>query len=143
MNIFSLTYVSSASGLYDTDTYRNIALHSQAFNGARSITGMLLIYNETIIQFLEGPEVEVSALYRRIEVDNRHQSPILISTRQRDAREFPDWSMGYQEVSKLTDPKYIFSLNQQTLGLHFPAHISGATEALKSSFTRSSGLIAA
>lgn len=140
MTIFSLTYVSSASGLYSPENYKNIALSSAKYNKYRSITGMLLIYNETIIQFLEGPEVEVKQLYHKIEQDPRHKGPIVVSTRELEAREFPDWSMGYREIIDLNDPKCIFSLDLKALSGRFPEHVSGTTGALLNSFKRSSGL---
>jgi len=141
MEIFGLTYVSSAHGLYDQEIYRDVAVRSQPFNADHAITGILLVYNETIIQFLEGPKSEVWDLYRRIEQDSRHRNPILISTNDLDEREFPDWSMGYQEITELADPKYLFSLNLKSLGMHFPRNASKVTDALLDSFKRSSGMI--
>lgn len=141
MDIFSLTYVSSASGLYSRDIYRDIAIWSQAYNRSHGITGMLLVFNDTIMQFLEGPEVEVKSLYKKIERDSRHKGPIIVSTRTLDSREFPEWSMGFKERIDIKDPKFIFNLDAQTLTSHFPAHVSGTTNALLSSFQRSSGLV--
>jgi len=143
MDIFSLTYVSSASGLYDKDIYRNIALQSRAHNEARSITGMLLVYNETIIQILEGYEQEVRGIYARIEQDKRHKSPIVISTRKLPTREFPDWSMGYKEMVEMNDPGFLFYLNHRSLQLHVPQNISSVSNSLIQSFARGSGLQAA
>lgn len=141
MSIFSLAYVSSASGLYEKNLYRDIAIKARAFNASRSITGMLLVHNETIIQFMEGPEVEVSDLYRRIEKDTRHKGPILVSTRHLDGREFPDWSMGYQESVVQSDPNFVFNLDQKTIRLHFPKLSSETSIALLNSYMRSSGLL--
>ncbi len=143
MEIFSLTYVSSACGLYSRDIYHGIALDSHSYNSDHGITGMLLVFNETIIQFLEGAEVEVRKLYEKIELDPRHKGAIVVSTRQMAAREFPEWSMGYQEIVDRDDPKFLFSLDAQSLRSHFPTHISGTTDALLNSFERSSGLVTA
>ena len=143
MDVFSLTYVSSASGLYSCDIYRDIALTAHKYNSDHDITGMLLVFNETIIQFLEGPEAEIEDLYKKIENDPRHKGPIVVSTRHLTTREFPQWSMGYKELLETDDPKFIFSLDPETLNNHFPVHISGTTDALLNSFKRSSGLITA
>lgn len=142
VKIFSLVYVSSASGLYDKDVYKDIALKSDLHNRDHGITGMLLIYNETIIQFLEGHEIEVKTLYSRIEKDTRHKGPIVVSTRDLDAREFSEWSMGYKEPIDIQDPNFIFSLDLKTLERHFPEFSSSTTQALISSFKSSSGLTA-
>lgn len=143
MDIFSLTYVSSASGLYDRDIYRDIAVSSHDFNTEHGITGMLLVFNETIMQFLEGAEAQVLQLYQKIENDRRHKGPIVVSQRHQANREFSEWSMGYREVIELNDPGFIFSLDAKALDTHFPKQISGTTDALLSSFKRSSGLVAA
>ena len=142
MDIFGLTYVSSASGIYDAETFRDIALYSGPYNAEHEITGMLLVYNETIVQFLEGPEAEVLSLYDRIENDNRHKNPIVVSTRNYRIREFPEWTMGYQELSDFDGPKYIYSLTPQSLTAHVPQFISATTQALLNGFKRSSGLVA-
>ncbi len=143
MDIYSLIYVSSVSGLYSKDIFREIALSSQAYNSAHSITGMLLVFNETVMQFLEGSEPEVAVLYRKIEQDSRHKGPIVVSTCTLKAREFPHWSMGFKETPGLEDPNFIFRLDQNTLNLRFPVQISRTTNALLSSFKRSSGLATA
>lgn len=142
MDIFSLTYVSSASELYSKDIYRDIALSSRAFNESHGITGMLLVFNETVMQFLEGPEIAIKALYQKIEADTRHKGPVIVSTRILDKREFPDWSMGYKELVDINDPSFIFNLDHQTLRQHFPEFVSGTTGALVNSFQRSSGMVA-
>ena len=141
MEIFSLTYVSSASGLYGKSIFQDIAKSSQVNNAAHSLTGILLVYNETIMQFLEGPEFAVKTLYRKIEQDARHKGPIVVSTRMIEAREFLDWSMGYNELIDINDPNFIFNLDPQTLAMHFQRVVSVTTDALLSSFKRSSGLV--
>ncbi len=140
MSIFSLAYVSSASGFYTKDTYRDIAIRSHGYNKSHGISGLLLVYNDTIIQFLEGVQTEVEALYKRIEVDPRHKSPIVISTRNLDSREFPDWSMGYKEMVDMKDPGFLFYLNSQSLPLHIPQSITPVSNSLIASFARGSGL---
>ena len=141
MNIFSLVYVSSASGLYDKDVYRDIALRSGEYNQSRSITGMLLLYNETVIQFLEGSEDEVEALYARIEVDERHKNPIVLSRRNIGKREFPEWTMGYEEVVTPPDAGVLFTLTAQSLKQRIPSYISSRSQALINGFSRSSALV--
>ena len=140
MSIYSLTYVSSVSGMYKKDIFRDIALNSHAYNSSHGITGMLLVFNETVMQFLEGPKDEVVALYDKIENDRRHKGPIVVSTRTMDAREFPHWSMGYKERPNAEERNFIFNLDKNTFDLHVPLNMSGISSALLSSFKRSSGL---
>lgn len=47
------------------------------------------------MQFLEGPEAPIRALYARIERDPRHTAVALLADGSATAREFPDWAMGF------------------------------------------------
>ncbi len=142
MSVFSLTYMSSAFGLYDWDVYRQIAISSHVYNKKNAITGTLLIFNDSITQFLEGPEKEVRRLFSRIKKDKRHKNVMVISERFLEKREFPVWTMGYQEIVGKDDPKYIFKLNRENFELYIPSQISGTTKSILNSFSRASGLAA-
>ncbi len=140
MSLYNLTYVSSASGCYDKDIYRQIAKDSACFNKVHNITGLLLVYNESIIQFLEGAKADIEALYGRIEIDQRHKSPLVISRREINHREFPNWSMGYQEIVSGSEQAYLFELSLNSLQAKTPESISTVTQSLLTSYKRSSGL---
>ena len=138
--IYSLTYVSSASGVYDKDTYRDIGSRAAEFNRERNITGMLLVYNETIIQFLEGSQSDLEELYGYISEYDQHKNMLLMSRGPKDKREFPQWSMGYEEAVSETDGDFLFRLDNQSLTSRFPESASKTTTALLNGFKRSSGL---
>ncbi len=138
---FSLVYTSSMLDGQDKKVFKDIALLSAGFNGENQITGLLLVYGGLIIQFLEGQESIIEALYARIEKDSRHKSPLVLSRRNIAEREFPGWAMGYQEVVTGEEPDCIFKLTPATLRIKTPTMISSVSETLLNTFGRTSALL--
>jgi len=67
-------------------------------NAAKDITGMLVYSDRTFFQVLEGEEKAVNELYKVIEKDSRHKDVAVIETKKITEREFPYWSMGFQNM---------------------------------------------
>lgn len=94
-----MTYVSSATRLADA-TALVAALHTfRPRNRERGITGVLLYRGGNIIQVLEGPDEQVERTFAAIEADPRHRGLIVLVREQVEQRAFPDWSMGFRDVS--------------------------------------------
>lgn len=138
---YQFIYASSAAGLYNPDVYREIARKAASFNASVGISGMLLMYNETIIQVLEGPEDAVLALYEKIKADPRHKFPIKLSGERIKQREFSQWSMGFEEKVTANEPEFLFQLRNRVLDQKLPETICAKTASLLSSFKKSSGLV--
>ena len=68
-----------------------------------SITGMLLVKNDSFLQVLEGPEVAVRAAYQRILADTRHIGARLLHQGLAERRLFADWNMCAHRLSKADD----------------------------------------
>jgi hypothetical protein len=62
---------------------------------------MLLYGNGTFMQALEGEEATVDPLFAKIERDPRHANVLSIHRKTIDARQFPEWSMGFKRMSDL------------------------------------------
>ncbi len=137
---YQLIYASSAAGLYSPEVYREIASKAAKFNATVGISGLLLMYNETIIQVLEGPQDAVLSLYAKIEIDPRHKSPIKLSGEFIKQREFSQWSMGYEETVDPNEPDFLFQLRHRDLDQKLPETICARTASLLTSFKKSSGL---
>lgn len=96
-----LVYVSTACGpLCDEDLARLLE-QSRERNKRNGITGMLLFKDGRFIQLLEGQEENVQKVYCSIARDERHHSVQLLWSRYVQYREFPDWTMGFQNVDDL------------------------------------------
>lgn len=96
--LYQLVYLSSSSAQYSKEDLVNILEISRRNNTARDVTGLLLYHDGNIIQFLEGKEEAVSALYDRIARDNRHKGVLPLLRRKIDRRDFGSWSMGFKNI---------------------------------------------
>lgn len=68
-------------------------------NAQDGMTGMLLYAGGNIMQVLEGEEEAVRRTYARISLDPRHRNAIVIADDEITERSFPDWRMGYRQLS--------------------------------------------
>jgi hypothetical protein len=103
MMLFSLVYVSSATGSFRPGDLKRILEISRRNNAAVGITGLLLHVGGNFMQALEGEAHAVQALYGRIALDPRHGRLQTILARPIEDRAFPDWSMAFREAGEL-DP---------------------------------------
>lgn len=93
-----LVYVSSGSKLFDLQLL-SILKNSENNNKIHKITGLLLLDNGNIMQYLEGPQISINQLYKRIEYDPRHSNIIKIIQEPIEARMFPEWHMGFKSFN--------------------------------------------
>jgi hypothetical protein len=63
---------------------------------------MLLYKGGNFLQVLEGPEEGVLRLYQKISRDPRHGDVMLLTKEPIQERQFPDWSMGFQNIDQLS-----------------------------------------
>lgn len=106
MVLYTIVYVSSARrGLTGPDIDA-IVKGAREFNGSHGITGALLHHDGSFMQAIEGEESVVRPLYLRICKDPRHQSVITLMAEPIETREFADWAMGFENLSRavLTEP---------------------------------------
>ncbi|MFD1143407.1 BLUF domain-containing protein [Larkinella insperata] len=96
---YCIVYLSSSSGLFSTDELTAILQQSRKNNSALGITGILLYFNGSIIQVLEGSEEKVKTLYQTISLDQRHRGITKLYSRIIDKRSFSEWSMGYKTLT--------------------------------------------
>ncbi len=99
MHVLSLTYVSSATELLGSADLVRLLAQSREANERRDITGMLLYRDGNILQCLEGPEDRVREAYDAISRDPRHGGVITLLEEEVAERSFPDWSMGFKDLS--------------------------------------------
>src|SRR5688500_11028386 len=97
--MLSITYVSTADRLLSKPDLLSMLASIRPRNEALGLSGMLLYRGGNIIQTLEGPDAVVDATYAKIEKDPRHKGVLLLLRDPVEERLFPDWSMGFHEVS--------------------------------------------
>jgi hypothetical protein len=116
--IHQLVYLSSATSLYDQDELLRILQVSRRNNSANNITGLLLYHEGNIIQFLEGEEQAVSALYDKIESDPRHKGVLPLLQRKLPKRDFGNWSMGFKDMGSATADQFEGFNNLMSIAVH-------------------------
>ncbi|MEZ2298480.1 BLUF domain-containing protein [Variovorax sp. RCC_210] len=87
-----LIYGSQAIEANSTNL-REILTVSRTRNPEAGITGALCLLDAVYLQYLEGDELAVEALYARIEADARHRAPVVLDRTFIAVRQFPEWSM--------------------------------------------------
>lgn len=87
-----LIYVSRSSGPRATDL-AHILRTSRTNNARGGLTGALCLLDGVYMQYLEGEERAVEALFAVIERDPRHAQPRVLDRSFIAARAFSGWSM--------------------------------------------------
>ena len=101
--MYYLIYVSSAVDLMSDTELLSLQKQSIEKNSQLDITGMLLYKSGNFMQYLEGKEDDVLALYEAIKRDSRHKHIITIQTGTQTQRSYRDWSMGFINMNKIDD----------------------------------------
>lgn len=92
-------YTSAAQGTPDSEALKRILAQSRRNNAPLGITGMLLHTAGSFFQILEGAPEAIAALFARISADPRHHRITTIIREPIPRRSFPDWTMGFAEIS--------------------------------------------
>ena len=101
MSLHTIIYVSSSTRRMSPPELKQLLQQAQEFNTANSITGMLLYRDGNFMQAIEGEESTVRLLYERIKLDKRHRGVIAVVDEPVEAREFGEWSMGFENIDTL------------------------------------------
>jgi hypothetical protein len=96
--MYSLLYISRESLRFTAEQLRALLEQSREKNLRLHITGMLLYRDGNFMQLLEGEESVVRSLYQAIVADVRHCNVNTLIEGPVPARQFSDWSMGFQDL---------------------------------------------
>ena len=96
-----LVYTSKSVSPFSKDELVKLLAKSRQNNEKLGVTGMLLYRDGDFMQALEGDEEKVRALAARIAQDPRHVNFTTLMDAHCEEREFPDWSMGFQNLDQL------------------------------------------
>lgn len=96
--MYFLIYLSIATQEFTTDELVDLLNVARTHNGEIGITGMLLYKDGRFMQILEGKKETVQSLFKKISNDPRHHKVVTLLEGPCEAREFPDWSMGFRSL---------------------------------------------
>lgn len=94
--MYRLIYASHARESHQQDL-TGILDWSRTHNPGLGITGVLCLLDGTYMQYLEGEEADVKALFASIRQDTRHHGATVLDQRGIPRRAYPSWSMATLE----------------------------------------------
>jgi hypothetical protein len=99
--MFHLIYTSRARQKFSEADLKALLTRSRSNNGRLDVTGMLMYHDGAFLQALEGDELSVRGVFKRIEKDARHAQVTILRNQRSfvERRIFGDWSMGFANTS--------------------------------------------
>lgn len=120
-----IVYMSTAVGVLRAEELDRIYLRAQAANARAGITGMMLFYEGTFLQVLEGPTAGVTSLLEKVRRDRRHAGLVILESQSAAERSF-DSAMNFIAARKLsTGEKQAFSELRQAVAARAGASMPG------------------
>ena len=112
--MLAIVYISSAVHPFSEADLTALLKQSQQKNAELEITGILLYRDGEIMQLIEGPDEAVKKLAKTIYADQRHRGIIQLLEKKISRREFPDWSMEFQNLGTPRVRQLATFMNQQS-----------------------------
>ncbi len=100
-SLFFLLYISQSDTEMDEQSLTQIVNVARENNQPVGITGCLLYQNGYFMQLLEGGREDVLKLMERVILDPRHKNVQIVAQGNEHRRLFVDWSMGFQDMSRI------------------------------------------
>jgi hypothetical protein len=95
-----IIYTSTATDALAATGAETVRVQAEDNNARDRITGFLAYSADSFLQIIEGPVSEMSALFARIEADQRHTDIEVLLDEPATQRFFTDWSMHYLDLDK-------------------------------------------
>ncbi|MDO7883188.1 BLUF domain-containing protein [Salinibacterium soli] len=102
--LYALVYTSLAATAFLDSHLDELLESSRDANRKNSVTGILLYRSGRFVQYLEGSRSSLTALMASIAADPRHSSVEVLVEGPAAARQFEDWTMGYERLAEPSDP---------------------------------------
>jgi hypothetical protein len=93
-----LAYVSRQSHVITDKDLKELLTKSRNNNSEIEVTGMLIYFHGSFIQYIEGKEENVDWLYNKIAKDKHHHSVTELDSGFSEERAFSDWSMAFKKL---------------------------------------------
>jgi diguanylate cyclase (GGDEF)-like protein len=111
-DVFHLIYVSTAVGPMSGDDLIRLLRQARTRNERLQLTGMLLYKNGRFMEVLEGTETNVRKAFADIEQDGRHKNLDVLRSERIALRNFPSWTMSFEEGDASSVPAFSGFLRQ-------------------------------
>lgn len=90
---------ASANGAFTPRELEDILIVSRKNNQLNNVTGILLYFNGSILQVLEGNRLIVESLFNKISLDKRHAKISKLIFEEIERRDFAQWTMGFPKIT--------------------------------------------
>ncbi len=97
--MIQISYVSRSKKPMSAEDLLNLLYKCRSKNERRGVSGMLLYGNGTFLQTIEGDEDVIDNLLDTISKDERHTEIQVLTRKEIPARQYSEWSMGFEEIS--------------------------------------------
>lgn len=97
-------------------------------NEQNAITGALIVWEDSVVQTLEGDEGTIRSLYETIQRDPRHEKVEIVDTTTGD-RAFGRWSMAWVSDDDQPDLPLNMRQHERSAGIQFPQFSSPEEDA--------------
>ncbi len=94
-----IVYVSTVVQPMGDEELKDLLRLCRDCNERNQITGMMLYKNGHFMQVIEGDKAPVTQLMDNILRDLRHHNIDIMRRENIPSRDFPDWTMGFQNIS--------------------------------------------
>jgi Sensors of blue-light using FAD len=101
--LVQVMYASAALAAFTARDLAELLARARAHNEVCDVSGLLVYFEGSFLQVLEGPNDDVELLYQSITRDSRHTKCRLLLRTEIEEREFGEWSMGF------ADPRMVAS----------------------------------
>ena len=92
---------------YSSDELCSMSQKFSQFNRKHNITGLMIYHNKNVMQYIEGDDVIVKDMYKRISEDNRHNNIIKLIEEKSFKKRVEEWNICFEEKSKYTFIEYV------------------------------------
>ena len=106
MSINQLVYVSQATRKMSPEDLSAIQETAKKNNAPLDVTGSLFYNGGWFLQVLEGPLSTLDKLYKKIELDPRHNNSRVLYNEPASFRTFPRWNMNMTNLNDRQADKY-------------------------------------
>jgi len=100
IDLHCLLYISRMKKEYTKEDLKDMLNLFRENNKKYNISGLMLYYDENIIQYIEGDKKDIYILYNNIMNDIKHYNITKVIDESITRRNFVDWDMGFKEIDK-------------------------------------------
>lgn len=94
----SVVYTSVSNVPMHESVLKDILASSKRNNEELKLTGLLIYFEGTFLQVLEGPIENVDMMIKRIQEDDRNKDMVILLDEPIEEREFGQWDMGFRRI---------------------------------------------